>query len=78
VKSSIYLRPVRTLWLPGDESEVMEFELRRAIRQDNLLNAWEQRVVLLLRACRGAKGSHPWWRCTQDAPCVFCEEAAEL
>jgi hypothetical protein len=71
-------RPVQTLWLPGDEISVFDFERRRAIKRDDRLTAHEIHVVVLVRACRAAKGSYSWWRCTATQLCVFCEELAEF
>ncbi|GGR51396.1 hypothetical protein [Streptomyces roseolus] len=71
-------RPIRTLWLPGDEVSVLDFERRRAIKRDERLTAQERHALVLVRACRSAKGSYSWWRCTANHPCVFCEELAEL
>ncbi|GHF94524.1 hypothetical protein [Streptomyces hydrogenans] len=71
-------RPIQTLWLPGDEVSVLDFERRRAIKRDGRLTAKEIHVVVLVRACRAAKSSYSWWRCTSNQPCVFCEELAEF
>lgn len=71
-------RPISTLWLPGDKVTVMDFELRRAVKRDSQLSIEERRVLILIRACRAAKGSYSWWHCNARNPCVFCQEASEV
>lgn len=71
-------KPTQTLWLPGDKPTVLEYEFRRALRRDEQLTPQERNVYNLVWACRGARRSYPWWRCTNRDPCVFCQEALEV
>lgn len=71
-------KPTQTLWLPGDKLSVLEFEYRRAVKRDGRLNTEELRVLILIRACRTARGNYPWWRCADHDPCVFCQEIADI
>ncbi|MFF5973651.1 hypothetical protein ACFY7C_19200 [Streptomyces sp. NPDC012769] len=69
---------IQTLWLPGDRDTVLEHELRQALRREKRFTAQEFHVLSLVHACRAAKGSYPWWRCTRRSPCVFCQEIADV
>lgn len=70
-------RPVKTLWLPGDREAVLAYDLKQAIKRDNRLTIKELHVIVMVRACRAAKDSISWYRCTKNHPCSFCEELAE-
>ncbi|WP_432112769.1 hypothetical protein [Streptomyces sp. S1] len=75
---NLHLRPMMTLPLPGDADGVLEFEYRRAVRRDGMPNIEERQILHLIRACKGARSTMPWWRCSRRDPCTFCTEAAEI